>query len=157
MSVGHWNFEDGHPLVLIQPKDITGGATGARFSMANYGHASILVAIGASAAAPTKILLNACTAQSGGVSTPIPYTLYASETSLSDVAAAKEAVASTGRTPSANDNIFYGIELDARELPEDSKWVEVSITNTTNAVIAAAVAFLSAPRYGNPRSATVLT
>jgi hypothetical protein len=157
MSVGVWLSEVGHFVNLLPAIDITGGKTGTRFSMANYAHASIFLSVGVSAAAFTKIIVNACTASSGGVATAIPYTLYPQETVAGDVMAAKEAVLAAGRTPSANDNIFYVIELDARELPEDSKWVELSLTNGANSVIASAVAILTGARYANPRSATVLS
>jgi hypothetical protein len=156
MTVGIWPTEDGHIVNILPPVDITGGKQGDRFSMANYGHASIIVQVGVSAAAFTKIILNACTADTGGVATAIPYTLYPQETALGDVVGAKESVAATGRTPSANDGIFYIIELDARELPEDSKWVELSLTNTANACLASAIAILSAARYGQRSSPTTI-
>lgn len=148
--------EMGHIVNVIPPKDINGGAVGDRFSMKNYSHASIIVQVGVSAAAFTKILVNACTAATGGTSTAIGYKLAAEETALGDTLGDFEAVAATGKTPSGNDNIFYVIELDDFELPEDSPWVEVVLSNGSNSVIASAVAVLSGARYANAQTQTAI-
>ena len=50
--------EAGHLVNILPPVDITGGKTCQAFSMANYRHASILIQIGVSAAAFTKIVLS---------------------------------------------------------------------------------------------------
>lgn len=149
--------EAAHVVMPIAPIDITGGKTSARFSMAKYGHASIIVAIGVSAAAFTKIELYECTLASGGSATAIAYSAYKQETAAGDVLGAKVAVASTGITPSANDTIFYVIELDARQLTDGSNWVEVRLTNGSNSVIAAVIAILSGARYAHVGSETVLS
>lgn len=148
--------EEGHWVNILPPVDITGGVTCDRFTMAKHNHASILIQVGVSAAAWTKIILNACTAATGGVATAIAYNIYKCETAASDVLGARTAVAATGLTPSANDSIMYVIELDASELPADSNWVELSLTNGVNSVIASAGALLSGSRYASPQSATVL-
>jgi hypothetical protein len=139
--------EMAHLVNVIPPKDITGGATGDRFTMKNHAHATIVVQVGVSAAAFTKIIVNAATASSGGTSTAIPFRLYAEETALGDTLSAKEAVLAAGRTPVATDNIMYVIEIDADELPDDSPWVELSLTNGANSVIASALAILTGARY----------
>lgn len=153
-----WNLAQmAHLVNVIPPIDITGGVNGDRFSMAKYQHASIIIQAGVSAAAWTKIILRECNQASGGSATDIPFTLYACETAAGDVLGAKEDVAATGKTPSANNNIMYLIELDAAELTEDYHWVEVALTNGVNSVIASAVAILSGSRYSSDQSATVLS
>ena len=59
--------EQGHVVNIIPPVDITGGVNGDRFKMANYAHATIIVQVGVSAAAFTKIELWECNAATGGV------------------------------------------------------------------------------------------
>lgn len=149
--------EQGHVVNVLPPVDISGGATGDRFKMTNYGHASIIVQVGASAAAFTKILVNECDAASAGNSNAIAYSVYKEETAAGDTLGGRTAVTSAGLTPSANDNIFYVIELDARELSDGFEWVEVSLTNASgNSVVASAVAVLSGSRYAEDQSATAI-
>lgn len=145
---GIYLSEAAHFVNALPPKNISGGATSDRFNLKQHAHASIVVQIGVSAAAATKILLNAYAASSGGVAEPIGYKLHAEETALGDTLGAKEDVTSAGKTPSANDNIFYVIEIDSAELPEGKPWLEVQITNGSgNSVIASALAILTGARY----------
>ena len=149
--------EEGHVVQLVAPVDITGGVTAQRFSMKNYQHASILVQIGVSAAAFTKIILKQCTDNAGSGATAIPFSIYKQETAgaSNDVLGARTAVTSAGYTPAATDGIFYVIELDAAELADGSPWVELDLTNGSNSVIASAVAVLSGARYAETQSPTV--
>jgi hypothetical protein len=148
--------EMGHLVNIIPPIDITGGANGQAFSMKKYQHATILVQVGVSAAAFTKIIVNACTDAAASNPTALAYSVYKQETAGAshDVLGARTAVTSAGLTPSANDNIFYVIELDAAELPDGSPYVQVQLTNTTNSVIASAVAILSGARFAETQSPT---
>lgn len=153
--------EQGHVVQLLAPVDITGGKVAQAFSMKEYQHASILIMAGVSAAAFTKIIVSACTA-TGAVGTPgagataIPFSIYKQETAgeAHDVLGARTAVTSAGYTPSANDGIFYVIEIDANELPDGSPYVQLSLTNTSNSVIASAVAVLSGARFAETQSPT---
>jgi hypothetical protein len=149
--------EEGHVVQILAPVDITGGITAQRFSMKNYQHASILIQVGVSAAAFTKIILKQCTDAAGDGAVAIPFSIYKQETTgaSNDVLGARTAVAAAGYTPSANDGIFYVIELDAAELADGSPWIELDLTNGANSVIASAVAFLSGARYGETQSPTV--
>ena len=52
---------------------------------------------------------------SGNV-TDIAFAVYKEETASGDTLATRVAVAATGVTPSANDNIFYVVDIDARDL-----------------------------------------
>jgi hypothetical protein len=146
--------EQGHIVNILAPVDITGGKTAQAFSMKNHGHASILLQVGVSAAAFTKILVNACTDASGSNPTAIPFALYAQETAGAshDVLGTRQQVTSAGYTPSANDGIFYAIEIDASELPDGSPYIQLQVTNGTNSVIASAVAILTGARYAQVAS-----
>lgn len=150
-----------HIVNILPPVDITGGATSQAFSMKNAAHATILLLVGVSAAAWTKILVEQCTAADGTGAAAIPFNMYAQETAGAshDTLAAREAVAAGGRTPVAADNIFYVIEIDARELSDGFPYLRLHLTNGSNSVIASAVAILSGLRYSgvsaNQPSATV--
>lgn len=148
--------EQAHIVNILPPVDITGGVAGDRFKMANHGHVTIIIQVGVSAAAFTKIILRECDAASAGNTTDIGFRLAKEETANGDTLSAFEVVASTGYTPSANDGIFYVIELDASELTDGRDWVEVALTNGTNSVIASAVAILSGSRYAGSQNATAI-
>lgn len=150
--------EQCHVVNILPPIDITGGVYGDVFNMANFAHATIIIQVGVSAAAFTKILLAECLAATGhsGTAVPIAFNYYAEETAAGDTLGARTAVAATGITPSANDTIMYVIELDAAELSEGYNWVELHLTNTSNSVIASAVAILSGARFAGDQSATAI-
>lgn len=147
MSRGLVIAEEGHVVNLIPAINITGGKTGDVFSMAKFRRASIIISVGVSAAAFTKIIVNACSNAAGDNAEAIPYSLYSEETAAGDTLGAREAVLAAGKTPSANDGIMYVIELDAMQLPDGKPWVQLSLTNGTNSVIASAIAILSGQRY----------
>lgn len=148
--------EMGHVVNILPPIDITGGVTGDVFSMENYGHATIIVQVGVSAAAFTKILVNECTSLAAAGATAIAFNYYAETTAAGDTLSALTAATSAGVTPSANDTIFYVIELDASELSDGSNFVQLQLTNGTNSVIASAVAILSGSRYAGTLSPTTI-
>ena len=153
---GYVSAEEGHWVMPVAPVDVTGGVTGQAFGLKDYQHASIVVPIGVSAAAFTKIIVNQCTDASGSNPVAIPFNIYKQETAGAshDVLGARTAVAAAGYTPSANDGIFYVIELDASELADGSPYVQVQLTNGSNSVIAAVLALLSGPRYAGVSSVT---
>lgn len=151
--------QQAHVASALAPVDITGGKTGRWFSLAKYEHISFVIPIGVSAAAFTKILVNAATDKNGTNSTAIAFDLYTAETSQVDLLASKQRIAAAGYTPSANDDIFYVIELDAADViaqaGETFKYVTVQFTNGVNSVIAAAVAVLSGSRFAGDQSPSV--
>jgi hypothetical protein len=154
MERGFWAAQDGHVVSVLSPQNMSGGVTGQIFNMEGYEHASILIQLGAQAAAATKILLNACTDAAGDGAAAQPFNLFTQETAglSNDVLSTRQAVAATGYTPSANANIFYVIELDAASLPQGSPYVQLQITNGANADYVSAVAVLSAGRYTGDQS-----
>jgi hypothetical protein len=157
MATGFSPAQKGHVVNILAPVDVTGGKTAQAFSMRNYEHATIIVQIGVSAAAFTKILLNKCQDAIGTGATAIPFNLYAQETAgaVNDVLTDRQAVLAAGYTPSANDGIFYVIEVDAAELDAANPYLQLQLTNGANSVIASAVAVLSGPRFAGAVSPTV--
>lgn len=148
--------QSGHPLVLLAPVDATGGKASAAFNFSKYTHASILVALGVSAAAPTAILLEACTDATGTGATAIGFDFFPCETAGGDVLGAKVTATAAGITPSANDGIFYQIEIDSSVLPAGFSYLRVHITNGSNSALAGVFAVLSGARYAQQGSPTVL-
>ena len=152
--------EQAHFVNVIAPVDVTGGKNGQAFSLANYQHVTIIVQIGVSAAAFTKIIVNQCTDASASNPVAIPFAIYKQETAgaVNDVLGARTAVTSAGYTPSANDGIFYVIEIDAAELDAGTgNYLQLQLTNGANSVIGSALAILSGARYAETQSPTVCT
>lgn len=148
--------EQGHVVNILPPVDISGGVLSDIFSMKNFAHATIIIQIGASAAAFTKIILNKGTTFVTGSGVAMAHSIYKEETALGDTLGERTAVLAAGTTPSANDNIMYVIEIDAAELGEDYSTLELSLTNGVNSVIASAIAILSGARYGQDQSPTAI-
>ena len=151
-------FEQAHFVNLLPAVDLSGGKLTDVFHMKFHRWANIFIGIGVSAAAFTKIIVEACTDATGAGNEAIPYTLYKEETAAGDSFSAKEDVTAAGYTPSANNDIMYGIFVDSAQLPDDKPYVRVSLTNGANSVIASAVAILTGQRYtGAGNDQTVLT
>lgn len=149
--------QEGHIVNVLPPINISGGKVGDRFHMKKHSHATIIVQIGVSGSAPTAILVKECDAASAGTANAIGFDYYAETTDAGDTLGAKATASASGITPSANNNIFYVIELDHRDLSDGYPWVEVSITCASgNSVIASIVAVLSGSRYGHDQNDTVI-
>jgi hypothetical protein len=154
-----------HVANVIDPVDFTGGKTGRWLALKQYEHITFLLSIGVSAAAPTAILVKAATNNAGAGAVAIPFDLYAAETAGVDLLGPRLAQTAAGYTTiSANDGIFYVIELDAAAVlsaagvppaGEPFAYVTVNVTNGANSVIASCVAILSGARYGADQSPSV--
>jgi len=153
--------EAGHIVNLIPPVDGNNGApvTAQGFTMAGWDHVSIIIQIGVSTAAPTSIKLVSSTAASAGTTTALAFRYYSQTTAGAShdvVTGPTLAVAATGiATPSANDNIFYTIELDSSELPDGQPYLQLQFTNPATSCLQSAVAILSAGRQQFQGSPTV--
>lgn len=148
--------EMGHVVNILPPVDITGGVQSDVFSMENYAHATIIVQVGVSAAAFTKLIVAECDDFTPTTDTDIAYAVYKEESAAGDTLGPRTAVAAAGLTPSAADNIMYVIEIDADELTDGYPNLRLEITNGVNSVIASAVAILSGSRYAGAESATAI-
>ncbi|MBS1803519.1 MAG: hypothetical protein JST28_09130 [Acidobacteria bacterium] len=154
--------ESGHVVNALPPVDITGGKTSQAIDMALAGHVSFILQLGVSAAAPGAVTVQAGSATAAVGSnvtgaTAIPFRVYKQETAgaANDVLDAGTDVTAAGFTPSANDGIFYVIEVDAEQLPAGKPYVQLALANTSNSVIASAVAILSGLRYAGLSNPTV--
>lgn len=146
-----------HVVPDVYPVDLNGGKTGVEFNMAKYGHASIIVSIGASSGTPT-MTIEECDDSSGSNPVAIPFNVWKSETTDGDVLAAKTAVTSSGFAIAASTaRIFYVVELDARALDDKKNWVRVKFSNPSASVLGSVVVVLSGSRYAHDQSETVVS
>lgn len=150
----------GHVVNLIPPVDGNAGApvTAQAFSMKGWEHASIIVQLGVTAGTPTSIILKS-SATAGGAGTAMPFR-YAAQTAQgisNDVLGPLTLVAATGITSvTPNDNTFYVIEVDCSELPDGSPYIQLCVTMPGSSNLVSAVAVLSAGRFKQESSPTVL-
>jgi hypothetical protein len=162
MAKGFYIAEDAHVVNVLPPVDITGGTTSQAVKMANHGHVTFLLQIGASAAAPGAVTVQAGTATAAvgaavAGAAALTFKVYKQETAgaANDVLGAKVSAPVGGFTPAATDGIFYVIEVDADDLPSGKPYVQLALANTTNSVIASAIAVLTGGRYQHASSETV--
>ena len=148
--------EQCHVVNILPPVDISAGVLSDIWSMKNHSHCSIIIQIGASAAAFTKIILNKGTTLVTGSGVAMEHTIYKEETAAGDTLGSATAVLAAGTTPSATDSIMYVIEVEAAELGDGYSTLELSLTNGVNSVIASAVAILSGERFTGDQNATAI-
>lgn len=149
-----------HVVNILPPIDVdtaSGLAASEIFSMKNYAHATIIIQCGVTDADGGNITVEECDGFAGANDTAIDFYYYAETTALGDTLGARtKAAAATGIDVSANDNIFYVIEIDASELTEDYGFLCIKWSNPGGSTIASAVAILSGSRYANDQSATAI-
>ena len=81
---GFYVAQEGHVVPILHPVDITGGANSDVFSMESYSHASIIISLGVTAAAPTFKVYE-CDDFTPTNATSIAFNVFKCETALSDV------------------------------------------------------------------------
>lgn len=156
MPKGFWVADGGHFVQAVAPIDINGGVTNSDvWSMAKYAHASIVIMLGVTGAAVT-VTLEECDDFVPTTTTAIPFARYAEETAGGDTLGAKTATLAAGFATSANDGIFYFIEIDAAELTDGRPNLRVVLSDPAAATLAAVGVFLSGARYGEEQSPTAI-
>ena len=151
--------ECAHVVNILSPVDSTGGVTSKYFNMANYAHATIIIQIGVSAAAPGAVTVNEATSYAASTTQAIAFSYYSCGTTTDvDTLGVRAAATSTGFVPSAVDKVFYVIEIDQDQLDSGYSYIAVAQANTTNSVIESMVAVLTGPRFAQSSGiqATVL-
>jgi hypothetical protein len=149
--------EQGHVVNILPPQSITTAATSDVFSMAKYAHATIIATAGATNADAGNITIEECDNLTPTTDTAIDFYYYAETTAGGDTLGARTlAEAATGIDVSANDNITYVIEIDARELSDGYPCLELKWSVPGGATLVSAVAVLTGSRYAEDQSATVI-
>lgn len=147
--------ENSHLVNVLAPVDINGGATGDVFTMANYERASIVISLGVTGGT-SVVTVNECTSFAAAGATGIPFRVYKEETAAGDTLDSGANVAAAGFTTSANDGIFYVLEILARDLSDASPFLQLAMATPGAITFACAVAYLTGARYRGPASATAI-
>jgi len=147
--------EEAHVVNALPPIDIDGGKTTDYFSLANYQHATIIIQMGVTGAASTVTVAESDDS-SGSTTTDIAFASYSETTASGDTLGSRTATASTGLTTSANDNIFYVIEIDADELTDGYPWLAVSFSDPSAQTFASVCVILSGARYSDQTTQTAI-
>jgi hypothetical protein len=149
-----------HIVNLLPPIDVdtaSGVAHSDVFSMAKYAHVSIIVQLGVTPADGGNITIEECDDFTPNASVAIDFYYHAEDTALGDVLGARTLAAkATGIDVSANDNIFYVIEIDAAQLDEGYPNLCLVWSNPGGSLIASAIAILSGAKYAQDQSPTAI-
>lgn len=147
--------EQGHVINILPPQDVAAGVSSDVFSMKDAQHATIIVQAGATDADGGNITVEACDNFTPTTHTEIAFNYYAETTDAGDTLGARTAAeAATGIDVSANDNIFYVIEIDEEELPEGKNNIRISWSACGGATYGSAVAILSGLAYQGSENRT---
>jgi hypothetical protein len=139
--------EHTHVVNIIPPVDINGtGKSSDVFSLENYNRCSIILQMGVTGC-PVTVTVQECDDFTPANSTAIAFSVYKEETALGDTLGSRTAVTSAGFSTSANDNIFYVIEIEAAELSDGYPCVRLVLSDPGVSTIVSAAAILSSPRY----------
>lgn len=143
--------EEAHVVNALPPIDLNGGKNTDVWDMADYASATIIVQLGVSAGAVPTMKVQACDDFTPSNTVDKAFTYYAETTSDGDTLAAKATAASTGLALSQNNNVYYVIEFDARELGDGYSKMRLSFSDPSASVIGSVVAILSGARFaGSP-------
>ena len=146
----------GHFVLGVAPVDIDAGAqTSDAFKMANYTHATIIIALGVTGAAST-VTVKENTAADGSGASAIAFSYYGEATAAGDTTGARTAATSSGFATATTDGIFYIIELDATELSDGSEWVTVHMSDPGAATFGSIIVVLSGARYAEVEAPTAI-
>jgi hypothetical protein len=146
----------GHLVLGVAPVDIDAGAqTSDAFSMSNYSHATIIIALGVTGAAST-VTVKENTAADGTGAAAIAFSYYGEAVAGGDTTGARTAATSSGFATATTDGIFYIIELDATELSDGSEWVTVHMSDPGTATFGSIIVVLSGARYAEVEAPTAI-
>lgn len=143
--------EEAHVVNALPPVDLNGGKNTDVWDMKNYAKATIIVQVGVSAGAVPTMKVQACDNFTPSNPVDRAFDYYAETTSDGDTLATKASATSSGLALSTNNNIFYVIEFDARELGDGYSKMRLTFSDPSASVIGSVVAVLSGARFaGDP-------
>ena len=146
----------GHFVLGVAPVDIDAGAqTSDAFTMKNYTHATVIIALGVTGAAST-VTVKESTDASGTGATAISFAYYAEETASGDTTGSRQSATTSGFATSTNDGVFYIIELNAEDLSDGSEWVTVHMSDPGSATFGSIGIILSGARYAEVEAPTAI-
>jgi hypothetical protein len=149
--------EECHIDVIRYPIDVDtlAGAACAIVNTGLYGHVTFIIALGVTGAATTITLAEDANATPGG-GTPIDFAYYSCTVDSSDVLGARQfTAAAAGFATSANDNVFYVIEVDCNQMTDGFHYLELRQSDPGAQTFGCVIAIMSGMRYTQPQSPTV--
>ncbi len=149
--------EEAHTVPALPPQDINGGVQSVWWRMTTYARAAVVVGFGTTAAAPTAIRVQAAADDTGTDAEDIGFAYYPEETAGADTPGPRATADATGLTPAGTDDIFYVLDIDARDLPDGKPWLSVAIDAGADSIMAHVTAVLTGPRYAGRDQPSVLT
>lgn len=146
-----------HIVNALPPIDLNGSARNSDvWSMKGLGHASIIITSGVSGGTVATVTVTECDDFTPSNETAIAFDVYKEETADGDTLGAKVAATASGFAMSTNNNIFYVIEVDARQLTDGFECMRVKFTDPSASQLTAVVAVLSGARYAHDQGNTAI-
>jgi len=149
--------QEGHPVIGVYPISFNGGKSTSCINMGNFSHVSFILACGAHVGNAMTIIVEECTGANGAGNNPIAFDVYKAETADTDVLGARVPTLSTGFSTSANNDVYYVIEIDSTQLDPGYPYVRVSASDPSGAQLASVIAICSGSRLAGDKSPTAIT
>lgn len=151
--------EEGHVAIGLYPISANGLTTLDAIDMSDYSHLSAIVVTGATNGGAITVTAYAATDNAAASADVIPFSYYLEATASTDVLGARVLNSTTALafTNNSISNQFAVIEIDSSELPEDHKFVNLTLSGATTTTPVCVTYVLSGARYGGPESPTVLS
>ena len=146
--------QEGHFVNALPPVDVNGGANSDVWSMRNHGHATIYISVGVSSGAVPTFTIEECDDFVPTNATAIAFSVFKEETASGDTLGAKVSATTSGVAMSTNNNIFYVVEIDARQLSDGYDNLRVVFSNPSAACLVSVTAILTGSRYANDQNET---
>lgn len=143
-----------HVVNILPPQAQTTAVTSDVFSMKDASHVTIIVQAGSTDADAGNITVLECDDFTPSNSTAIAFKYAAEETDSGDTPDALTWATTAGIDVSANDNIFYIIEIDADELTEGYNNLQLAWSIPGGSQVVSAVAVLSGLCYKGDQNRT---
>jgi len=146
--------ERGHVVQAMAPQAINTGVNSDVFSLKNYAHASIIVAVGA-VGTDITLTVEECDDFTPSNSTAIAFNYYVSDAANGDTIGAKTAATAAGITilATGGDNKFVIIEIEDQELTDGFPALRVVTSASAGTNLMAIAAVLSGQRFGTEPTA----
>lgn len=148
--------ENCHIVNALAPVDINGGKNSDVISVKDASRIQFIVQLGVTHAA-TTITVEECDDTTPNDSTAIAFNVYKEETADGDTLGSRTAVTDAGFATSANNGIFYVIDVDPVALTDGYPYVRVCLSDPGGATYGSILAVLSGLRYENDPTATAIT
>lgn len=125
-------------------------------SMKNAAHATVILSAGTTGGTST-VTVQECDDTTPSNTSAIAFDYYSETTDSGDTLGDRASATTAGFTTSANDNIFYVIEIDASELSDGYPYFRVHGTDPGGATTINVVVILSGIRYAIENTPTAIT